>query len=76
MKKTVKIEMYFDVVGEFGLRHWNYVCSVWGDHIELERGRWYLRAVDDSLISVGNISELHGNGRDDFDYKFVNVVRY
>lgn len=75
-KKTVKIEMYLDAVNEFGDRNWTYVCSIWGDSIEFVGGRWYLRAANGSLVSVGNVSELHGNGYDDFDYKFINVIRY
>ena len=75
-KKTVKIEMYLDAVNEFGDRNWSYVCSIWGDSIEFVGGRWYLRAANGSLVSVGNVSELHGNGYDDFDYKFINVIRY
>ena len=35
MKKTVKIEMYLDCTTEWGVRRWNYVCTVWGDHIEV-----------------------------------------
>ena len=76
MKKTVKIEMYLDCTNEWGVRRWNYVCSVWGDSIEFDHGRWYLRAANGSLVSVGNVSELHGNGYDDFDYKFINVVTF
>lgn len=75
MKKTVKIEMYLDCNTEWGGRCWSYVCSVWGDSIEFDGGQWYLRDANGSLVSVGNISELHGNGYDYFDYKFINVVR-
>lgn len=76
MKKTVKIEMYLDCTTECGDRRWNYVCTVWGDSIEFDRGRWYLRDSNGSLVTVGNVAELHGNGYDDFDYKFINVVRF
>ena len=76
MKKGIKIEMYLDAVNEYGDRNWNYVCSIWGDSIEFDHGRWYLRAANGSLVSVGNVYELHGNGYDDFDYKFINVVRF
>ena len=75
MKKGIKIEMYLDAVNEYGYRNWNYVCSVWGDSIDLDRGRWYLRSANGSLVSVGNVSELHGNGYDDYDYKLINVVK-
>ena len=76
MKKTVKIVMYLDCTNKRGDRHWNYVCSVWGDHIEFDHSRWYLRGADNSLICCGNVVELHGDGTDDFDVKFKNVVRY
>lgn len=76
MKKTVKIEMYLDCTNEFGVRSFNYVCSVWGDHIEFERTRWYLRDANNSMICCGNVSELHGDGTNDFDVKFKNVVSY
>ena len=76
MKKGIKIEMYLDAVNEYGYRNWNYVCSIWGDSIEFDCGRWYLRAANGSIVSVGNVSELHGNGYDDFDYKLINVIRY
>lgn len=76
MKKTVKIEMYLDCTDELGIHRWNYVCSVWGDRIEFERSRWYLRDSDNRLVCCGNVSELHGYGTDDFDVKFKNVVRY
>ncbi len=75
MKKTVKIEMYLDVTDERGVHRWNYVCSVWGDHIEFERFRWYLRS-DNRIVCCGNVSELHGDGTDEFDVKFKNVVCY
>lgn len=76
MKKTVKIEMYLDCTTEFGDRHWNYVTSVWGNYIEFLGARWYLRDSDNHLICCGNISELHGDGTDDYDIKFKNVVCY
>ena len=76
MKKTVKIEMYFDCTNEFGGRRWNYVTSVWGNYIEFLGRRWYLRDSDNHLVCCGNISELHGDGTDDFDIKFKNVVSY
>lgn len=76
MKKGIKIEMYLDAVNEYGNRNWNYVCSIWGDSIEFDRGRWHLRDANGSLVSVGNVSDLHGNGYDDFDYNFINVVRF
>lgn len=76
MKKTVKIEMYLDCTTEWGDRRWNYVCTIWGDSIEFDRGRWYLRDANRSLVSCGNVSELHGNGHDDFDYKLINVIKF
>lgn len=76
MKKTVKIEMYLDCTTEWGDRRWNYVTSVWGNYIEFLGGRWYLRDSDNHLVCCGNISELHGDGTDEFDVKFKNVVRY
>ena len=76
MKKTVKIEMYLDCTNKWGERGWTYVCSIWGDRIEFERSRWYLRDVDNELVCSGNISELHGDGTDEFDVKFKNVVCY
>lgn len=76
MKKTVKIEMYIDGTNIYGDRCWTYVCSMWGDHIEFDHHRWYLRDVDNVLICSGNISELHGNGTDEYDVKFKNVVCY
>lgn len=76
MKKTVKIEMYLDCTNEWGDRRWNYVCSVWGDHIEFERSRWYLRDAENRMVCCGDISELHGDGTDEFDVKFKNVVCY
>lgn len=76
MKKTVKIEMYLDGTDEWGIHRWNYVCSVWGDRIEFDRSRWYLRDIGNRLVCCGNVSELHGDGTDDFDVKFKNVVCY
>ena len=76
MKKGIKIEMYLDAVNEYGDRNWNYVCTIWGDSIEFDCGRWYLRAANGSLVSCGNVSELHGKGYDGFDYKLINVIRY
>lgn len=76
MKKTVKIDMYLDGKDECGVRRWNYVCSVWGDHIEFDRSRWYLRDADSRMICCGNVSGLHGDGTDEFDVKFKNVVCY
>ena len=75
MKKTVKIEMYLDCNTECG-RRWNYVCTIWGDSIEIDRGRWYLRDGNGSLVSCGNVFELHGNGHDEFYYKLISVIRY
>lgn len=76
MKKTVKIEMYLDFTDEWGVRRWNYVITVWGDHLELVGYRWYLRDVDNRLVCCGNISDLHGDGTDEYDVKFKNVVCY
>lgn len=76
MKKGVKIGMYLDCTTEWGSRRRNYVCSVWGDHIEFERSRWYLRDTDNRLICCGNVSELYEDGTDEFDVKFNNVVCY
>lgn len=76
MKKTIKIEMYLDCTTEWGDRRWNYVISVWGDHLEFSGSRWYLRDSDNHLVCCGNISELHGDGADEFDVKFKNVVCY
>lgn len=76
MKKAVKIEMYLAGTDEWGVYRWNYVCSVWGDHIEFERSRWYLRDSANRMVCCGNVSELHGDGTDDFDVKFKNVVCY
>ncbi len=76
MKKSVKIEMYLDCTNERGERHWNYVCSVWGDRIEFNGLCWRLRDSDNRLVCVGNVAELHGDGTDDFDVKFKNVVCY
>lgn len=76
MKKTVKIEMYLDCTTERGDHRWKYVCSLWGDHIEFGCSRWYLRDSDNNLVCSGNLSELHGNGTDEFDVKFKNVVRF
>ena len=74
MKKTVKIEMYLDCTAEWGDRRWNYVTSVWGERIEFDRSRWYLRDADNRAICCGNVAELHGDGTDEFDVKFKNVV--
>lgn len=76
MKKTVRIEMYLVCTTEFGDRRWNYVTSVWGNYIEFVGARWYLRDSDNHLVCCGNISELHGDGTDDYDIKFKNVVCY
>lgn len=76
MKKTVKIEMYLDCTTECSERRWNYVCSVWGDHIEFGPHSWYLRDADGGLVCCGYLSELHGDGTDEFDVKFKNVVCY
>lgn len=76
MKKIVKIDMYLDCTNEWGDRRWNYVCTVWGDHIEFVRYRWYLRDADNGVVCCGNVDELHGDGTDDFDVKFKNVVCY
>ncbi len=75
MKKTVKIEMYLDCAVEIGYR-WTYVCSVWGDHIEIDNARWYLLDDDGRIISCGNVSGLHADGTDYFDIRFKNVVCY
>lgn len=74
MKKTVKIEMYLDCTTEWGDRRWNYVTSVWGERIEFDRSRWYLRDADNRLICFGNVVDLHGDGTDEFYVKFKNVV--
>lgn len=74
MKKTVKIDMYLDCTTEWGDRRWNYVTSVWGERIEFDRSCWYLRDADNRLICCGNVAELHGEGTDEFDVKFKNVV--
>lgn len=74
MKKSVKIEMYLDCTTEWGDRRWNYVCTMWGDHIEFGRFHWYLRDVDNRMICCGNVAELHGDGTDEYDVKFKNVV--
>lgn len=74
MKKTVKIEIYLDCTTECGDRRWNYVTSVWGERIEFDHSSWYLRDADNRLICCGNVAELHGDGTDDFDVKFKNVV--
>ena len=76
MKKTVKIEMYLSCTAECGDSRWTYVTSEWGDHIEFSRYRWYLRDSDNRLVCCGNLDELHGNGTDEFDVKFKNVVCY
>lgn len=76
MKKTVKIDMYLDCTTEFGDRRWNYVCTVWGDHIEFGSHCWNLRDADGRLVCCGETSELHGDGADEFDVKFKNVVCY
>lgn len=76
MEKTVKIEMYLDCTNEWGERRWNYVTSVWGNYIEFLGGSWYLRDSDNHLVCYGNISELHGDGTDDYDVKFKNVICY
>jgi hypothetical protein len=76
MKKTVKIEMYLDCTNEWGDRRWNYVCSVWGDHIEFDSSSWYLRDAENRLVCCGNLSELHGAGSYEFGVKFMNVVCY
>ena len=76
MKKTIKIEMYLDCANEFGVRCWIYACSVWGDRIEFVHSRWYLRDSDNRMICCGNVSELHGDGTDEFDVTFKNVVSY
>lgn len=76
MKKTVKIEMYLAATDEWGNYSWTYVCTVWGDHIEFEGCRWYLRDADERMICCGNVSELHGDGSDDFYVKFKNAVCY
>lgn len=74
MKKAVKIEMYYDCTDKYGVRRWNYVATVWGEHIEFVRSSWYLRDADNSLICSGNVADLHGDGTDDFDVKFKYVV--
>ena len=76
MKKSVKIEIYLDYTNEFGVRRWNYITTVWGERIDFERYHWYLRDSDNRIICCGNVSELHGDGTDDFDIKFKNVVCY
>ena len=76
MEKTVKIEMYFAGTDEWGNYSWSYVCSVWGDHIEIGRFRWYLMDGNNAMICCGNVSELHGEGTDGLYVKFKNVVCY
>ena len=75
MKKTVKIEMYLDCTTEWGGRRWNYVTSVWGERIEIDRSSWYLRDADNRVICCGNVVDLHGDGSDEFDVQFKYVVR-
>lgn len=76
MKKAVKIEFYLDCITECGAHCWNYVTTVWGDHIKFEGSRWYLCDSGNHLVCCGNVAELHGNGTDEFDTKFKNVVCY
>ena len=76
MKKTVKIDMHLAATDEWGNYSWNYVCSVWGDHIEFGRTRWYLLVGNNNLVCSGYISELHGDGTDGLYVKFKNVVCY
>ena len=76
MKKTVKISMYLDRTNEYGIHSLHYVCSVWGDRLEFVGRRWYLRDGDNRMICCGDVSELHGDGTDEFDVKFNNVVCY
>lgn len=76
MKKGVRIEMYLECTNEWGVHRWNYVTSVWGDHLEFVGSRWYLRDCNNKLLCTGNISELHGAGTDEYDVKFNNVVCY
>lgn len=76
MKKGVRIEMYLVCTNEWGVRRCNYVTSVWGEHLEFVGFRWYLRDCNNKLICCGNISELHGDGTDEYDVKFKNVVSY
>ena len=73
MKKSVKIGMYLDCTNEWGSRRWNYITTVWGDHIDFERHHWYLLDANNEMICCGNVSELHGDGTDEFDVKFKNV---
>lgn len=76
MKKTVKIELYLDSFTEWGERRWNYVCSVWGDHIEFDSSSWYLRDAENRMICCGNLSELHGAGTYEYGIKYKSVVCY
>lgn len=76
MKKSAKIAMYLDYTNECGVRRWRYITTVWGDHIDLESHYWYLRDDNNRIICCGNLSELHGDGTDEFDVKFRNAVRY
>lgn len=76
MKKSVKIEMYIEVITEGGVRRRIYGTTVWGDHIEFDGSRWYLRDSDNRMACCGNVAELHGDGVDNFDVKFKNVVCY
>lgn len=76
MKKGVKIAMYLACATEWSDHRWNYVTSVWGDHIEIGHSSWYLRDADNRLVCCGNVADLHGDGTDEFDVKFKNVVCY
>ena len=74
MKNTIKIAIYLDCTSEWGDRRWNYVTSVWGDCIEFDHSRWYLHDANNRLICCGNVAELHGDGTDEHEVKFKNVV--
>ena len=76
MKKSVRIRMYIDCPDERSEHCWRYVTTVWGERLEISGSRWYLRDSNNYLVCCGNVCELHGDGSDDFDVNFKNVVCY
>lgn len=74
--KSVAIEMYADGYDMFGTKRMIYITTVWGTKIVMDGTRWSLRDSSGHVIAVGNISELHGQGQDNNEIKYKNVVSY
>ena len=74
--KNVAIEMYVNGYDMFGAKRMIYVTTVWGSAIYMDGTRWSLRDSSGHVVAVGNISELHGQGKIMDEIRFKNIVCY